>query len=64
MACIWALKRAQGYLRLPHGKAAINGFRNSWARKGKTTLFAVLRRTTGLVRPRITVSSSARVLDL
>ena len=46
---IQALERAQGYLRLPHGKA-VNGFRHCYKRHGTTTLFAALEITTGLVK--------------
>ena len=46
---IQALERAQGYLRLPDGKA-INGFSHCYTRHGTTTLFAALEVTTGLVK--------------
>jgi transposase len=46
---IQALERAQGYLRLPDGKA-VNGFSHCYKRHGTTTLFAALEITTGLVR--------------
>src|SRR5580698_2710428 len=46
---IQALERAQGYLRLPDGKA-VNGFSHGYKRHGTTTLFAALEITTGLVR--------------
>lgn len=46
---IQALERAQGYLRLPDGKA-VNGFSHCYTRHGTTTLFAALEVTTGLVR--------------
>jgi transposase len=46
---IQALERAQGYLRLPDGKA-VNGFSHCYKRHGTTTLFAALEVTTGLVR--------------
>jgi len=45
---IQALERAQGYLRLPDGKA-VNGFSHCYKRHGTTTLFAALEVTTGLV---------------
>lgn len=46
---IQALERAQGYLRLPDGKA-VNGYNHCYRRHGTTTLFAALEVTTGLVR--------------
>lgn len=46
---IQALERAQGYLRLPDGKA-VNGFSHCYTRHGTTTLFAALEITTGLVK--------------
>jgi len=46
---IQALERAQGYLRLPNGKA-LNGFSHCYTRHGTTTLFAALEVTTGLVK--------------
>lgn len=46
---IQALERAQGYLRLPDGKA-VNGFSHCYKRHGATTLFAALEITTGLVK--------------
>jgi transposase len=46
---IQALERAQGYLRLPDGKA-VNGFSHGYKRHGTTTLFAALEVTTGLVK--------------
>lgn len=46
---IQALERAQGYLRLPDGKA-VNGFSHCYKRHGTTTLFAALEVTTGLVK--------------
>jgi transposase len=46
---IQALERAQGYLRLPNGKA-VNGFSHCYKRHGTTTLFAALEVTTGLVK--------------
>ena len=44
-----ALERAQGYLRLPDGKA-VNGFSHCYKRHGTTTLFAALEITTGQVK--------------
>jgi transposase len=46
---IQALQRAQGYLRLPGGKA-INGFSHCYKRNGTTTLFAALDILTGEVK--------------
>ena len=46
---IQALERAQGYLRLPDGKA-VNGFSHGYKRHGTTTLFAALEITTGQVK--------------
>ena len=46
---IQALERAQGYLRLPNGRA-ITGFSHEYKRNGTTTLFAALDTATGLVR--------------
>ena len=45
---IQALERAQGYLRLPDGKA-VNGFSHCYQRHGTTTLFAALEISTGQV---------------
>lgn len=46
---IQALERAQGWLRLPDGKA-LNGFSHCYKRHGTTTLFAALDVATGQVR--------------
>src|SRR3974377_1235996 len=46
---IQALQRAQGYLRLPDGKA-VNGFSHCYKRHGTTTLFAALDVATGQVQ--------------
>ena len=46
---IQALERAQGYLRLPDGRA-VNGYSHCYKRHGTTTLFAALEVTTGLVK--------------
>ena len=46
---IQALRRAQGYLRLPDGKA-VNGFSHCYKRHGTTTLFAALDVATGQVK--------------
>lgn len=46
---IQALERAQGWLRLPNGKA-ITGFNHEYKRHGTTTLFAALEVATGLIK--------------
>jgi transposase len=46
---IQALERAQGYLKLPNGKALF-GFSHGYKRHGTTTLFAALDIATGLVK--------------
>ena len=46
---IQALQRAQGYLRLPDGRA-VNGFSHCCKRHGTTTLFAALDVATGQVK--------------
>ena len=46
---IQALERAQGWLRLPNGKA-ITGANHEYTRHGTTTLFAALEVSTGLVK--------------
>lgn len=46
---IQALERAQGWLRLPNGKA-LTGYSHNYKRHGTTTLFAALEVTTGLVK--------------
>jgi transposase len=46
---IQALERAQGWLRLPNGKA-YRGFNHEYKRHGTTTLFASLEVATGLVK--------------
>ena len=46
---IQALERAQGWLRLPDGRA-ITGFSHEYKRHGTTTLFGALEVATGLVR--------------
>lgn len=45
---IQALERAQGYLKLPNGKA-ITGYSHEYKRHGTTTLFAALEIATGQV---------------
>jgi len=47
--CIQALERAQGYLKLPNGKA-LTGFSHEYKRHGTTTLFAALKIATGQVK--------------
>ena len=46
---IQALERAQGYLKLPNGKA-ITGYSHEYKRHGTTTLFAALETATGKVK--------------
>lgn len=46
---IQALERAQGWLKLPNGKA-ITGYNHEYKRHGTVTLFAALEITTGLVK--------------
>ncbi len=45
---IQALERAQGWIRLPNGKA-LNGFSHGYKRRGTTTLFAAFDIATGQV---------------
>jgi transposase len=45
---IQALERAQGWIRLPNGRA-LTGFSHEYKRHGTTTLFAALEVATGLV---------------
>lgn len=46
---IQALERAQGYLRLPNGRA-VSGYAHDYKRHGTTTLFAALNVATGQVK--------------
>jgi len=46
---IQALERAQGWLKLPNGKA-ITGYNHEYKRHGTVTLFAALEVSTGLVK--------------
>jgi transposase len=46
---IQALERAQGWLKLPNGKA-LTGFGHEYRRHGPSTLFAALETATGMVR--------------
>lgn len=46
---IQALERAQGWLKLPNGKA-LSGFSHEYKRHGTTTLFAALQVATGQVK--------------
>jgi len=46
---IQALERAQGWLKLPNGKA-ITGYNHEYKRHGITTLFAALQVATGMVK--------------
>lgn len=45
---IQALERAQGYLKLPNGRA-LTGQSHDYKRHGTTTLFAALEVTTGKI---------------
>lgn len=45
---IQALERAQGYLKLPNGRA-LTGHSHDYKRHGTTTLFAALEVTTGKI---------------
>lgn len=47
--CIQALQRAQGWLKLPDGRA-LTGFSHEYKRHGTLTLFAALEVATGLVK--------------
>ena len=47
--CIQALERAQGWLRMPDGRA-LTGFSHEYRRHGTSTLFAALEVTTGQIR--------------
>lgn len=51
--CIQALERAQGWLKLPNGKA-LTGYAHEYKRHGTTTLFAALDVMTGNVTGRCT----------
>ena len=51
--CIQVLERAQGYLRLPNGRA-LTGFSHEYKRHGTTTLFAALDIMSGQVTIRHT----------
>jgi len=46
---IQALERAQGWLKLPNGRA-LTGFSHDYKRHGTTTLFAALEVATGLIK--------------
>ena len=48
---IQALDRAQGYLKLPNGRA-LTGFAHEYKRRGTTTLFAALEVATGQIKAR------------
>src|ERR671918_59078 len=48
---IQALERAQGYLKLPNGRA-LTGFAHEYKRRGTTTLFAALDVATGQIKAR------------
>jgi transposase len=47
--CIQALERAQGWLKLPNGRA-LSGFAHDYKRHGTSTLFAALNVATGQVQ--------------
>jgi transposase len=51
---IQALERAQGYLKLPNGRA-LTGFAHEYKRRGTTTLFAALEVATGQIRAKHTM---------
>ena len=46
---IQAMERAQGYLRLPNGRA-VSGYTHDYTRHGTTTLFAALNVATGQIK--------------
>lgn len=48
---IQALERAQGYLKLPNGRA-LTGFAHEYKRRGTTMLFAALEVATGQIKAR------------
>src|ERR687898_776318 len=50
---IQALERAQGYLKLPNGRA-LTGFAHEYGRRGTTTLFAALDIATGQIKAKHT----------
>lgn len=50
---IQALERAQGYLKLPNGRA-LTGFAHEYKRRGTTTLFAALDIATGQIKAKHT----------
>src|ERR671911_2958984 len=50
---IQALERAQGYLKLPNGRA-LTGFAHEYGRRGTTTLFAALDVATGQIKAKHT----------
>jgi transposase len=50
---IQALERAQGYLKLPNGRA-LTGFAHEYKRRGTTTLFAALEVATGQIKAKHT----------
>jgi transposase len=50
---IQALERAQGYLKLPNGRA-LTGFAHEYGRRGTTTLFAALDIATGRIKAKHT----------
>ena len=50
---IQALERAQGYLKLPNGRA-LTGFAHDYQRRGTTTLFTALEVATGQIKAKHT----------
>ena len=50
---IQALERAQGYLKLPNGRA-LTGFAHDYKRRGTTTLFTALEVATGQIKAKHT----------
>jgi|SRR5580704_3866743 hypothetical protein len=55
---IQALERAQGYIRLPNGRA-VSGFAHEYERHGTTTLFAALEPPLAWLRLAITNADNA-----
>ncbi len=55
---IQALERAQGYLKLPNGRA-LTGQSHDYKRHGTTTLFAALEVATGRIIARIPSAAAA-----
>lgn len=57
--CIQALERAQGYLRMPNGKAVL-GVSHEYKRNGTTTLFAALDIASGMIEVKHTTRKRRR----